>query len=167
MFDEMFLGVDEAARDVTLLLREKKLRAAFAESCTGGMLAAALTSVPGSSLVFEAGMVAYADWVKKKYVGVTGGILAAYGAVSFETACAMADGIRREVGSDIGVGVTGIAGPGGGSAEKPVGTVYIAAAFAGGTVAKRFVMSYGDRRLNRVETVRQALVLLRDYLRRS
>ncbi|MDR0197399.1 MAG: CinA family protein [Oscillospiraceae bacterium] len=161
------IDIDKTARDVVRLLRERGLRVAFAESCTGGMISAAITSVPGSSAVLEACVVTYANWAKEKYAGVTNETLAAHGAVSAETALAMANGIRLETGSDIGGGVTGIAGPDGGSDEKPVGTVYIAVSLEGESQVLRLVMNRGDRQSLRAETTRQTLVLLRDFLRRN
>lgn len=99
---------------------------ATAESCTGGLLSERLTAVPGSSEVFEMGAVTYANRIKEQVLGVSAHTLQTYGAVSVQTACQMAQGIRRAAGSDLGIGITGIAGPGGGTDEKPVGLVYIA-----------------------------------------
>lgn len=111
---------------VVAQLAARGLKLATAESCTGGLLAKRITDIPGSSDVFEMGAVTYANRIKTKVLGVPEEMLAAYGAVSEPVARAMAEGIRREVGSDLGIGITGIAGPGGGTPEKPVGLIYIA-----------------------------------------
>ena len=110
---------------VLQLCRERGLTLAAAESCTGGLVAARLTSVPGASEVFRGGVVAYADGVKVRELGVPEDILGRYGAVSAEVAAAMAEGARARLGADVGVAVTGVAGPGGGTPEKPVGLVYL------------------------------------------
>ena len=107
------------------------LRLATAESCTGGLVAARLTSVPGSSASFVGGVVAYADEVKRSELDVPEALLAEHGAVSAEVAEAMAEGARRRLGADVAVAVTGVAGPGGGTPEKPVGLVYLHARRAG------------------------------------
>jgi len=109
---------------VLALCRARGLTLATAESCTGGLVAARLTSVPGSSDVFRGAVVAYADDVKESELGVLADVLRAHGAVSAETAAAMAGGARLRLGADVAVAVTGIAGPGGGTPEKPVGLVY-------------------------------------------
>lgn len=111
---------------VVQMLTQKKMRIATAESCTGGLLAKRITDVPGASSVLEMGVVTYANTAKEQLLGVSHAILEEKGAVSEETACAMAEGIRKKAGSELGVGITGIAGPGGGTPEKGVGLVYIA-----------------------------------------
>ena len=116
-------GADRGAR--AALCRERGLTLATAESCTGGLVAARLTSVPGSSDVFLGGVVSYANEVKARALGVPEEVLREHGAVSAETAAAMAAGARARLGADVAVAVTGIAGPGGGTAEKPVGLVYL------------------------------------------
>jgi nicotinamide-nucleotide amidase len=110
---------------VLALCRSRRLTLATAESCTGGLVAARLTSVAGSSDVFHGGVVAYADEVKRNELNVSEALLRERGAVSPESASAMAAGVRARLGVDVGVAVTGIAGPGGGTPEKPVGLVYI------------------------------------------
>jgi nicotinamide-nucleotide amidase len=114
-------------------LAAKKLTLSTAESCTGGLVAKRVTDVPGASAVFLGGVVSYANEVKQNVLGVPAETLAAHGAVSPETAEAMARGVCRLTGSDVGVSLTGIAGPGGGTAEKPVGLVYIGLCVRGGT----------------------------------
>ena len=122
LFSEEERGVEEIVLD---LCRARGWTLATAESCTGGMVAARLTSVPGSSEVFLGSVVAYSDEVKQRELGVDAATLEAFGAVSAETAAAMAAGARTRLGADVAVSVTGIAGPGGGTAEKPVGLVYV------------------------------------------
>lgn len=124
--------INTAAARTVKALSSAGLRLATAESCTGGLIAKLITDVPGSSDVFLGGIVSYANEVKMSPLGVRAETLKAHGAVSEETALEMADGARRVCGADIAVSTTGIAGPGGGTPEKPVGTVYIA-------------ISYGDR----------------------
>jgi nicotinamide-nucleotide amidase len=141
--------------NIVQLLREKKLRVAFAESCTGGMASAAVTSVAGSSSVLDMSIVTYSNYAKIEYTDVTQAVLDAHGAVSEQTALLMASGIRKRAGADIGVGITGIAGPDGGTSEKPVGTVYIAV----NDKVKHFVFS-GDRQAIREQTIHQALDML-------
>ena len=114
---------ENAARELLSCFLEKGLTFAAAESCTGGMIGETVTALPGSSQVFLGGVVSYANSVKENVLGVKGDTLARHGAVSRETALEMAEGVRRLTGADIAVSVTGIAGPGGGTAEKPVGTV--------------------------------------------
>lgn len=133
---------------------------AVAESCTGGLLAQRLTSVAGSSSYFLGGVVCYSNELKTAWADVPPELIAAKGAVSPEVAVALADGIRRRVGSMLGVGVTGIAGPGGGSEEKPVGTVNIALAHSGG-VAERGVTLPGDRESIRWQASQLALDMVR------
>ncbi len=121
--------------------RTAGLRVTAAESCTGGMIAAALTDVPGSSAIFDAGFVTYADAAKQSLLGVDPALLAAHGAVSEPVARAMAEGARARAGADIAVSVSGIAGPGGGTADKPEGRVCFALAQAGQTSSE--TVDYG------------------------
>lgn len=125
-FGDLIYGtdVDTLQNAAILMLREKGLKVAVAESCTGGYLAKRLTDVPGSSEVFECGVVSYSNSIKQKVLGVKAETLEQFGAVSAQTAREMADGIRALSGADIGVSLTGIAGPDGGTQEKPVGLVY-------------------------------------------
>jgi nicotinamide-nucleotide amidase len=113
------------AQHVLAALRGRGLHVAVAESCTAGLVGAALASIPGSSDVFVGGVIAYANDVKQKLLGVPPELIAEFGAVSAECAAAMAAGARSATGADVGISVTGVAGPGGGSALKPVGRVYL------------------------------------------
>lgn len=112
-----------------------------AESCTGGMIGSLITAVPGSSEVYLGGVVSYANSVKEGVLGVSGGTLATFGAVSEKCATEMAEGARRLTGADVAVSVTGIAGPGGGSSEKPVGLVWFAVATEEGTRAEKAIFA--------------------------
>lgn len=134
---------------------------ATAESCTGGLVAHLITEVPGSSAYLRGGIVAYSDEVKRNQLGVTGEVLAAHGAVSAQTAIAMADGVRTRLGADLGVGVTGIAGPGGGTEAKPVGLVYVAVTGLGVPDVRRFLWQ-GDRGANKRASAEAALGMLVD-----
>ena len=159
---------DEApvAELVLRLCRERGLTLATAESCTGGLVAAALTAIAGSSAAFMGGVVSYADEVKIRELGVSADLLARNGAVSAETAQAMASGARSRLGADVAVAVTGIAGPGGGTTEKPVGLVYLHADGPDGGLAADFQLP-GDRNsIRRLATV-TALHLLRRLLTQS
>ncbi len=151
---------------VLSLCRARGLTLAAAESCTGGLVAARLTSVPGSSDVFKGAIVAYADEVKAEQLGVSEEILAGHGAVSAETAAAMAAGARARLRADVAVAVTGIAGPGGGSAEKPVGLVFLHAEGPDGGRGRRFSFP-GDRGSIRGRAAASALHLVRRLLAQS
>ncbi len=145
-------------------LKKKRLTLALAESCTGGLLGARLTSVAGSSAWFAGGIVAYANEVKTRCLGVPGALLARRGAVSRECAAAMAAGARRALRSDVGVAITGIAGPGGGTKAKPVGTVYVAVSGPGRRAAARELLIHGPREQVRARAATAALALLKDTL---
>jgi nicotinamide-nucleotide amidase len=148
---------------VLSLAGARGLRLATAESCTGGMVATRLTAVPGSSASFVGGVVAYADEVKRSELGVPEGLLAEHGAVSAEVAAAMAEGARVRLGADVAVAVTGIAGPDGGTPEKPVGRVHIHAAGPEGSLARMLDLP-GEREQIRVRAAVTALHLLRALL---
>ncbi len=152
---------------VGALLARERLRVAVGESCTGGLVMARLVDVPGSSGYVEAGIVAYSNAVKRAVLGVPPGVLEAHGAVSEAVALAMADGARRVGGADLGVGVTGVAGPGGGTDAKPVGTVCIAVAGPGTAEVATTVRLPGDRAMVRGQAARIALDLLRRALLRG
>jgi PncC family amidohydrolase len=135
------------------------LTVATAESCTGGLVAHLLTEVPGSSGYLRGGIVAYADEAKAALLGVPPDVIAAHGAVSAQVAVAMAEGARARLEVDAAVGVTGVAGPGGGTPEKPVGLVYVAVAGLGAPDVRRFHWP-GDRAANKRSSARAALELL-------
>jgi nicotinamide-nucleotide amidase len=150
----------ETAALVLRLLRERGLTLVTAESCTGGLVGARLTDVPGSSDVYLGGVVAYSDDVKRVQLGVPAETLAAHGAVSAEAAAAMAEGVRDRLGADVAVSVTGIAGPDGGTEEKPVGLVYLHASGPMGARSLRFDFP-GDRETVRGRAAVGALHLVR------
>ncbi len=145
------------------LCRARGLTLATAESCTGGLVSARLTAIPGSSDVYVGGVVAYSDDVKERELGVPVRILEEHGAVSAEAAQAMAAGVREKLGADIGVAVTGVAGPGGGTEEKPVGLVFVHAAGPDGEEARRTELP-GDREMVRGRATAAALHLVRRLL---
>lgn len=147
-----------AAEHLVRLLAEKHKTVATAESCTGGMIGQSITSVPGASEVYGFGFITYANEAKEKLLGVRHETLRSYGAVSPETAREMAEGARKVSGADIAVAVTGIAGPGGGTPEKPVGLVYVGIAADSGTWAEKLCLS-GSRDEIRKQTVLAALEL--------
>ena len=154
----------DLASDVLAQAREANATIGTAESLTGGLIAGALTEVPGSSDVVRGGIVSYVNDVKHGVLGVDAAVLAREGAVSEPVACAMAEGARARLGADIAVSVTGIAGPGGAEPGKPVGTVWIGLADGTGATAERFCFE-GDRDEVRSRTVCAALTALRDALR--
>jgi PncC family amidohydrolase len=148
---------------VARLLTEQGLTIAVAESCTGGLIAHQLTNVSGSSAYFLGGVVAYANQVKERVLGVSGETLTAHGAVSEACAREMARGARRLFDTDVALSSTGIAGPTGGTAEKPVGLVYMALAAQDVERCERHLW-HGNRLENKQRTSEAALALLRQYL---
>jgi nicotinamide-nucleotide amidase len=160
LFAEDERPVEELVLDAA---RELGLTLATAESCTGGLVAARLTSVPGSSDVFRGGIVAYANDVKAAEVGVPEELLERYGAVSAEVAQALAAGARERLGANLGIGVTGVAGPGGGTPEKPVGRVYLHAEGPRSGLARQLDLP-GDRAAVRGRATAAALHLARALL---
>jgi nicotinamide-nucleotide amidase len=146
------------------LLRRAGRTLAIAESCTGGLVAERVTAVPGSSDYFTGGIVAYGNQLKARLAGVPDELLAAHGAVSEPVARELAEGARRRLGGDYGIGVTGVAGPGGGSEEKPVGTVHLAVAGPGRPADHRKVRFPGDRERVRWQASQLALEMLRRRL---
>jgi len=149
------------ARHVLKLCRARGLRIATAESCTGGLVAAALTEIAGASDVVQCGFVTYSNEAKQKILGVPAATLIRHGAVSSETAAAMAAGALKNSQADLSVAVTGIAGPGGGSKQKPVGLVYFAAASRNGRrLARRRRYGKIGRSRVRLRSVAEALALL-------
>jgi nicotinamide-nucleotide amidase len=163
----LFAADERPVQELVLdLCRASGLTLATAESCTGGMVAQRITSVPGSSDVFLGAVVAYANAVKEGELGVPAAVLERFGAVSAEAARAMAEGVRTRLGADVGVAVTGVAGPGGGTAEKPVGLVYLHAAGPDGGRAADFSLPADREAIRRRATV-AALHLVRRLLTQS
>jgi nicotinamide-nucleotide amidase len=160
-----------AAEDVTAATalldacKARKSMISTAESCTGGLIAALLTEIAGSSAVFERGFVTYSNAAKCDLLGVPATLIGRFGAVSAEVAVAMAKGALTHSTADLAVSVTGVAGPGGGTAAKPVGLVHLAASRRGGETVER-VLTLGDigRTNIRIATVREAITLLRQAL---
>ena len=148
-----------------LILKAKKesIKITTAESCTGGLVSSLITSISGASEVFENSFVTYSNSSKTKMLGVSSALVKAKGAVSKEVAKAMAIGALKNSSADISVSVTGIAGPGGGTKEKPVGLVYIAAVKAGKTVIKQYKFK-GDREKVRLQAVEKAVDLLSEII---
>jgi nicotinamide-nucleotide amidase len=153
---DSLVGLAERLQDACLA---RGLTLAVAESCTGGLVSDAITDVPGSSAYFLGGIVSYADEVKERQLGVPAEVIAAYGAVSAQVARAMAEGARARLGSGIAAGVTGIAGPDGGTDAKPVGLTYVAVADEHGVDVRRFVWT-GDRGANKQSSAEAVLQLL-------
>jgi PncC family amidohydrolase len=146
------------------LLTEQGLTIAVAESCTGGLIAHRLTNVSGSSAYFIGGVVAYANEVKEQVLGVSGETLAVHGAISEETVREMARGACRLFDTDVAISATGIAGPTGGTPQKPVGLVYMALAAEDAECCERHLWQ-GDRLENKRQTAEAALAMLRRYLK--
>lgn len=154
---------DSLSNVIGELLTERKLTVACAESCTGGLIAALLTDIPGSSEYFLQGIVAYSNAAKIRFLNVQEETIRKYGAVSEETAYEMATGMRKVAGTDIGLSITGIAGPGGATETKPVGLVYIGVAMPEQTSVYKYIFS-GDRAGIRMRAAKTALDLLRRKL---
>lgn len=150
--------------EVALLLKEKNLSITTAESCTGGLIAATLVNVPGISGQFREGYVTYSDEAKERLLGVRRETLARFGAVSSQTAEEMAAGARRAAGADVSLISTGIAGPDGGTEQKPAGLVYLACAYAGKVSVERHLFQ-GDRQEVRRASVAAALDLAKRMIR--
>ena len=164
MSDRLFpTALSALADDIKEIFTCRHLTLSTAESCTGGLIGGLLTALPGSSGYYLGGVISYANAVKEGLLGVPGTVLETVGAVSEETAIAMAKGAQSALHSDYALSVTGIAGPGGGSEKKPVGTVWIGLATPDGVTARRFLFS-GDREEVRLATVGAALTWLRDEM---
>jgi PncC family amidohydrolase len=148
---------------IGIILTEKRLTLAAAESCTGGLVASRITDVAGSSAYFLGGIVAYSYEAKAALLGVSWNTLNTHGAVSYEAVIEMAQGARRVFHTDIAVSVSGIAGPGGGTPDKPVGTVWVGLATPSGAEARHFVWD-GDRIENKRLSSEAALQFILDYL---
>ncbi len=143
---------------------ERGLTIAVAESCSGGLLASRLTDVPGSSRYFQRGVVCYSNEAKTELLDVPDALLREHGAVSEPVARAMAEGIGARAKTNVGVGITGIAGPGGGTPEKPVGTVVIAVAVNGDTTVRTLKL-FGGRAMIKFQSAQAAMNMLRLMLR--
>ncbi|MBQ2763837.1 MAG: CinA family protein [Firmicutes bacterium] len=150
-------------REIVEKLIERGIVVATAESCTGGLISSTITDVPGSSAIFGYGMVTYSNEAKMKILGVKEDTLKQFGAVSKETAYEMAEGLKKVSSADVSISVTGIAGPGGGSEEKPVGLVYMGIATNEGIFTKKNLFN-GDRDEIRKQTVHTALNLIAEKL---
>jgi PncC family amidohydrolase len=148
------------------LLKEQSLSLAVAESCTGGLVCHQITNVAGSSAYFLGGVITYSYEAKERILGVRHGTLYDHGAVSRETAVEMARGARRVLGADVGIAVTGIAGPSGGTPDKPVGLTWVAVSTREGDWAQRHVWD-GDRDSNKRDSTAAALSLLREVLEKE
>ncbi|KAA3648229.1 MAG: CinA family protein [Chloroflexi bacterium] len=145
------------------ILRERELTVAFAESCTGGLVGHRMTNVPGSSDYYWGSVTAYAYEAKAALLSVSWDTLNSHGAVSSETVKEMAEGIRKNMGSDIGISISGIAGPGGGTDEKPVGLVWFGLSAPDGTWSRHFIFD-GERTEVKAQAAESALNYLREYL---
>lgn len=155
---------DTLAKKVIDYLKAKDMKVAFCESCTGGYIAKTITDIPGASSVFDCGMVTYSNEIKTRLVGVSPNALKTVGAVSEEVAAQMAKGIRSVSKADIGISVTGIAGPDGGSDDKPVGLVYMGFSTNNTTITRKLNFS-GNRDKVRLSTVQAVMASLIDYLK--
>lgn len=153
------MKLNDLSKTVGKLLTRKKLTISVCESCTGGMLGGIITTIPGSSKYFVGGIIVYSNRVKRTCGSVKQQTLKKYGAVSAEVAQDMATGVRKKLKSDIGVGITGIAGPSGGTKKKPVGLVYICIAFKRKIYIKKFLFK-GNRTQIRKRACNEALYLL-------
>ncbi len=146
-------------KKIERILAARNLTVTTAESCTGGLVAATLVNADGISKVFKEGYITYSDEAKHKLLGVSQDTLSRFGAVSRETAVQMAEGAARAAGADVAISVTGIAGPDGGTEEKPAGLVYIGCTMNGKTIVKRCFFG-GDRNSVRYNSMREALQIL-------
>ena len=155
--------MEDLAQVAGEMLRSRGFTVSLAESCTGGLIGHRITNIPGSSDYFLGGVISYSNEAKERILGIPQETLLNYGAVSEETATAMARGARKLFGSHLALAVTGIAGPTGGMPEKPVGLVYIALSTEDDERCQRFVWS-GDRRQNKDQSAEAALQLLISYL---
>jgi nicotinamide-nucleotide amidase len=159
----MNLNNEEILKKVTIILKEKNIKIATAESCTGGLISHTLTNISGSSEYFDRGIVSYSNKAKTKLLEVSEELLEKFGAVSEQVAKAMAEGVRKRSNVDIGIATTGIAGPTGGTKEKPVGLVYISISSTNNTIVKKFKFA-GNRLENKESTCNAALNLLLDFI---
>ncbi len=157
--------MSEIPLEITLgkLLRQRGLRLAVAESCTGGLIGHRITNIPGSSTYYMGSVTAYAYEAKVRLLGVRWRTLEEFGAVSEQIAIQMARGVRRALAADVGLSVTGIAGPGGGTEDKPVGLAWVGLSAVGHDDAKQFVWD-GDRLYNKEKSAQASMQLLVEYL---
>lgn len=153
----------EIEEKIGRILKEKGLKIAVAESCTGGLISSRITNISGASEYFEAGFITYSNKAKTSFLSVREEVINRYGAVSYETARLMAEGVRNIAGVDIGVSVTGIAGPAGGTLEKPVGTVFVGLATGEGAFVRKFSFT-GSRLEIKQQTSEAALTFVANYL---
>ncbi len=156
-------GIEPIEQIIGRLLRKKGWRLSIAESCTGGLIGHRITNVPGSSDYFDSGVITYSNDAKRELLKVPEEVIRTYGAVSRQTAVAMADGIRKLRGVETGIGVTGIAGPAGGTEAKPVGLVYIALSSPVRVECREFRFD-GDREMIKLQASEAALSMLRMLL---
>jgi nicotinamide-nucleotide amidase len=157
---------EDLERQVGDTLRERGFTLSVAESCSGGLISHRITNIPGSSDYFDRGVITYSNKAKMDLLEVPKLVLESFGAVSEETAKAMANGVKKLAGSDLGLAVTGIAGPSGGTPAKPVGLVYIGCASESSTIAKEFRFS-GSRGDIKEQTSEEALKLVLDMIRQN
>jgi PncC family amidohydrolase len=157
---------DVLAKDVGKLLRSRGLTISVAESCTGGKVGDMITNMSGSSDYFLGGVISYSNRAKTELLGVRSELLSLKGAVSDEVARQMASGVRKSLHSDIGVGITGIAGPLGGTADKPVGLVHIAVCSAKSTISEKNVFK-GSRTRIKTQSAERALEMVKEFLLRT
>jgi PncC family amidohydrolase len=161
------LGISEEAMlevQIGEIMTRGGLTLAAAESCTGGLVSHRITNVPGSSVYFMGGIIAYANQAKMRLLGVSESTLASHGAVSQETVLEMARGVRQALNADIGIAVSGIAGPGGGSPDKPVGLVWIGLSAADASQARSYLFP-GDRLAVKEQSAEAALQMVLAYLK--
>jgi len=159
----MSLNNEEILKKIFIILKEKSLKIATAESCTGGLISHTLTNISGSSEFFDRGIVSYSNTAKIELLGVPDELLEKFGAVSEQVAKTMAEGVRKKSNVDIGIATTGIAGPTGGTKEKPVGLVYISISSTNNTIVKKFKFE-GSRLENKESTCNAAINLLLDFI---
>jgi len=157
--------MEDLVKELSMILRAENMKIVTAESCTGGMISAAITALPGSSYIFDRGFVTYSDAAKIEALGVSHDILREHGAVSDEVARSMAAGALEYSEADIALSVTGIAGPGGGSDEKPVGLVYIGYSVHNGKTDAKECHFEGDRGSVRRQSCEEALKLAVNILK--
>ena len=166
MTDNATMTISELAKAIITLASEKKVMLVLAESCTGGMIAAALTDIAGSSAVLDRGLVTYSNQAKQDLLGVSDDTLATYGAVSAETAVAMTNGaLSKTPAAQLAASVTGIAGPSGGSQDKPVGLVHFSCQWRGEPAVHDYQTFTGDRDAVRKKALHKTLIMIYNELK--